>query len=134
VEFTVKLGGNKRVDAYLGKFVIKTDQSEKYGGDESAPAPYNLFLASIGTCVGIYVVYFCEARKIPTEGIEIIQKHDYTEQGKTRKLTKISLEIHVPPSFPEKYHDALARAASSCAVKRTILDAPEFGVSTVVNG
>jgi putative redox protein len=134
VEFTVKLGGNKRVDAYMGKFVIKTDQSEKNGGDESAPAPYSLFLASIGTCVGIYVVYFCEARKIPTEGIEIIQKHDYTEQGKARKLTKISVEIHVPPSFPEKYHDALKRAASSCAVKRTILDAPEFGVSTVVNG
>ena len=134
MQFTVKLGGNKRVDAYLGKFVIKTDQPEKSGGDESAPEPYSLFLASIGTCVGIYVVYFCEARKIPTEGIEIVQKHDYTQEGKRRKLTKISLEIHVPPSFPEKYHDALARAASNCAVKRTILDAPEFGVSAVVKG
>ena len=133
MEFTVKLGGNKRVDAYLGKFVIKTDQSKRTGGDESAPEPYSLFLASIGTCVGIYVVYFCETRKIPTEGIEITQKHDYTQQGKTRKLTKISLEIRVPTSFPEKYHDALARAASSCAVKRTILDPPEFAVSTVVN-
>lgn len=133
MEFKIELSGNKRVDAHFGKFVITTDQSLKDEGDESAPPPYALFLSSIGTCAGIYVVYFCEARKIPTDGIELIQKHDYVEVGKAQKLSKISLEIRVPPSFPEKYHKALARAASSCAVKKTILDPPEFDVYTVVN-
>jgi len=133
VEFKIELGANKRVNAHLGKFVVETDQSVKEGGDESAPPPYALFLASIGTCAGIYVVYFCEARKIPTDGIELIQKLDYQQVGKAQKLAKISLEIRVPPSFPEKYHKALARAASSCAVKKTILDPPEFDVYTVVS-
>lgn len=132
MEFKIELSGNKRVDAHFGKFVITTDQSIKDGGDESAPPPYALFLASIGTCAGIYVVYFCEARKIPTDGIEIIEKLDYVPVGKAKKLSKISLEIRVPPSFPEKYHDALARAAASCAVKKTILDPPDFDVYTVV--
>ncbi len=133
MELKITLGGNKKVDAHIGQFVINTDQNVKAGGDASAPEPYALFLASIGTCAGVYVVYFCDARKIPTDGIELVQKLDFVQEGKTQKLSKISLEIHVPESFPEKYHQALARAASNCAVKKTILDPPEFDVSTVVD-
>jgi ribosomal protein S12 methylthiotransferase accessory factor len=133
MEFRVELRGNKRVDAHIDDFVIKTDQSVKDGGEESAPPPYALFLASIGTCAGIYVVYFCEARKIPIEGIELIQRQEWSEEGRSRKLSKISIEIRVPPSFPVKYHKALARAAASCAVKKTIDDPPEFDSYTVVS-
>ncbi len=131
MELNIKLSGNRRIDAHLGKFIIKTDQSKDAGGDASAPEPFALFLASIGTCAGIYVVYFCEARKIPTDGIELVQKLDF-DPSPPHKLRKVELEVHVPPSFPEKYRKALARAASSCAVKKTILDPPEFDVRTVV--
>jgi ribosomal protein S12 methylthiotransferase accessory factor len=132
MELTIRFSGNKRVDAHLKNFVIKTDQSVDAGGDASAPEPFSLFLASIGTCAGIYVVYFCETRKIPTDGIELVQKVDF-DPAPPHKLQKVSLEIHVPPSFPEKYRDALARAASSCAVKKVILDPPEFDIHTVVD-
>ena len=53
MEFRITLGENKRVDAHVGDFLIKTDQSVKMGGDGSAPEPFTLFLASIGTCAGI---------------------------------------------------------------------------------
>ena len=132
MEIKITLGGNKKVDAHVGNFVIRTDQSVKAGGDETAPEPFTLFLASIGTCAGIYVVFFCEARKIPTEGIELTQKLDFEKVEGGRKLKKVSLEITVPPTFPEKYRDAVARAAASCAVKKTIADPPEFEVTTVV--
>ena len=133
MEFKITLEGNKKVNAHLGDFVIATDQGVKGGGDASAPEPYALFLASIGTCAGIYVVYFCEARKIPTDGIELVQRHEFEEIGRTRRLTKVTVEIKVPPSFPEKYIKPLARAASNCAVKKTILDPPEFDIHTTVN-
>lgn len=133
MEFKIKLSGNKKVDAHMGEFVIKTDQHPDSGGDGSAPEPYTLFLASLGTCAGIYVVYFCETRKIPYEDIEVVQKLEFNEEGRTKKLAKISLEVHVPPSFPAKYRKAVARAASSCTVKKTILDPPEFDVTTVVD-
>ena len=132
MEMKITLGGNKKVDAHVGKFVISTDQSAKAGGDETAPEPYTLFLASIGTCAGIYVVLFCEARKIPTDGIELTQRLLFESVDGARKLRKVALEITVPPSFPEKYRAAVARAAASCAVKKTIADPPEFEVTTVV--
>jgi putative redox protein len=42
------LEGNMKVNAEYGNFIIRTDQSKKDGGDETAPAPYQLFLASLG--------------------------------------------------------------------------------------
>ncbi len=50
--------GNKKVNARYRGFTIETDQAREEGGDGSAPEPFDLFLSSMGTCAGIYVVYF----------------------------------------------------------------------------
>lgn len=47
-------------------------------------------------------------------------------------LTKIILEIIVPPEFPEKYHKALIKVVDQCAVKKTIMNPPQFEIKTVV--
>lgn len=95
----------------------------KYGGENTAPTPYDHFLASIGTCAGIFVLSFCENRKITTENISLVERLEY---GKTQDgrifIEKIVLEIIVPPDFPEKYHSALIKVADQCSVKKTILN------------
>ncbi len=127
----IVLSGNKRVDAIMPSgFIIRTDQPVKEGGDGTAPAPFELFLASIGTCAGIYIVGFCESRNIPYEGIEIEQKLIYDPIQK--KISKIVLEIVVPRDFPEKYHGALLNAVNLCAVKKTIENKPEFETYTKI--
>ena len=128
-DMIVSFPGGKRVDANFLGFEIKTDQSVKSGGTGTAPEPYALFLASIGTCAGVYVSKFCESRNIPTDNIQIRQKLIPTPEG---KIGKIALDIEVPPEFPEKYYDALVRSANGCAVKKTIQNPPEFEVKTVV--
>jgi putative redox protein len=104
----------------------------KYGGEGSAPTPFEYFLASIGTCAGIYVLGFCEERKIPTEGLSLIEHLVYEKRGDKASLKKIMLAIIVPPEFPEKYHRALIKVVAQCAVKKTILNPPEFDIRTVV--
>jgi ribosomal protein S12 methylthiotransferase accessory factor len=133
MEITISFPGGKKVDAAFSGMVIKTDQPQSMGGDGTAPSPYALFLASLGTCAGIYVLSFCQERGIPTDGITLTQRHEYTatETG-TPTLSTIAIEINVPPSFPEKYHKALVRVADQCAVKKTILHPPQFTVRTVV--
>ena len=54
MDMKVYFPGGKRVYADYGGFTIETDQPARGGGDDSAPAPFDLFLASIGTCAGIY--------------------------------------------------------------------------------
>ena len=132
MEMEVVFPGGKKVDALYNGFTIKTDQSPFSGGEGSAPAPFDYFLASIGTCAGIYVLSFCQQRAIPTDGIKIIQRmhRDQLNGG----IGKIDLEIQVPPNFPQQYKDAVIRSAELCAVKKYIHKPPKFDIYTKVIG
>ena len=130
MEMIIDFPGGARVDAHFGQYTVMTDQPPAGGGNGEAPTPFSLFLASIGTCAGIYVLGFCQQRNLPTEGIRIIQRvHRSMFSG---MVEKIDLEIQVPPSFPEKYYEALIRSAQLCAVKKHLETPPEFEISTVV--
>jgi ribosomal protein S12 methylthiotransferase accessory factor len=129
-EMVVTFPGGKKVDTEIGGHVIRTDQPISGGGEDTAPPPFSLFLASIGTCAGIYVVGFCQKRNLPTAGIRIVQRNHFDPQ--TGTLAGVDLDIEVPPAFPDKYHEALVRVADQCAVKKAIQVQPRFEVRTVV--
>jgi ribosomal protein S12 methylthiotransferase accessory factor len=126
---TVSFPGGKRVDASFNGFDFATDQAVDSGGEGSAPEPFDYFLASLGTCAGIYVLGFCQKRNIPYDGISLSQSWDREE--KTNRLTNVRISIEVPEDFPEKYRDALVRVANQCTVKKTLENPPEFVVETV---
>jgi len=127
-EFVIDFPGGARVDAHFGPYTVKTDQPPAGGGEGSAPAPFSLFLASIGTCAGIYVLGFCRQRGLPTENIKIVQRvHSNPMSG---MVERIDLEIQVPPDFPQKYYDSLIRSAELCAVKKHLENPPVFEVTT----
>jgi putative redox protein len=126
MDIQISLPGGKRVDAQLGGFTVHTDQPRDSGGEGSAPDPFSLFLASIGACAGYYVVAFCQARGIATDGISLTER---TEQDpKSGKLTRVSIEVELPEEFPVEYRDAVVRAAGACKVKKTLLAPPELTI------
>jgi ribosomal protein S12 methylthiotransferase accessory factor len=131
-EMTVTLPGGKRVDTQIGKHVIRTDQPASSGGEDSAPTPFDLFLASLGTCAGIFVAGFCQKRGLPAEGIRIAQRNHV--DAETGVLQRVELDVVVPPGFPEKYLDALVRVADQCKVKKAVQAQPTFEVKAVVGG
>ena len=129
MELKVKLEGGKRVATQIGDHLIMTDQPAKHGGGDSAPAPYDLFVASIGTCAGFYVQSYCDSKGIDSSGIEITLSVKRDPQ--TKKINGFVTTIHVPETLPEKLHSALKKVAEQCAVKKTIMNNPEFIVETV---
>lgn len=126
----VTLDGGKVVTAHINGKTIKTDQSVRNGGGGTAPEPFELFLASIGTCAGIYVKSFCDQRGIAAEGIKIIQSVEFDPEKRVPSVIK--LDIQLPSDFPEKYRSAVINAAELCLVKKTINNAPEFQVITTI--
>ena len=126
MEMVIDFAGGSRVDAHFGNFTVATDQPPV----ASAPTPFALFLSSIGTCAGIYVLGFCKQRNLPAEDIRIIERvHTNPFTG---MVEKIDLDIQVPPSFPEKYRDSLIRSAELCAVKKHLEKPPRFEITTQV--
>lgn len=122
----ILFSGNKKVVAEFGGFRVLTDQPKDGGGDGEAPAPFELFLASIGTCAGLFALSFCRKREIPTEGLELIQDVEWDETR--HRVSKISLTIALPPDFPEKYQDSLVAAVNLCTVKKHLLEPPAFEI------
>jgi putative redox protein len=118
--------GDKKVTAIYNGHKIKTDQPLDNGGGNTAPAPFDLYMASIGTCAGIYVKSFCDKRNIPTNNIRIIQNIEYSDE--THLPVNVTIEIKLPDDFPEKYKTAVISAADLCAVKRSINNPPEFQI------
>ena len=129
-EFAISFPGGACVDAACGDLVIRTDQPVSGGGNGSAPTPFDLFLASLGTCAGIYVLSFCRQRGLPTDDIRIVERVEM--DGETHLVSEVTLEIQLPADFPEKYAPALIRAADLCAVKRHLEHPPAINVMTKV--
>lgn len=116
--------GGKKVNANYKGFVIETDQCKEDGGEGSAPEPFSLFLSAIGTCAGVYVLYFCHERKIDTTGLKM--SVDFDKNEKTHLVEKVHIQIYLPPGFPDKYRSSVVKVAGLCTVKRNILNPPEF--------
>jgi putative redox protein len=123
MEMIIDFPGGSRVDAHFGPFTVATDQLP----DLSAPTPFALFLASIGTCAGFYVQEFCHKRGIPMEGLRIVER---THSGANGLIERIGLEIQLPADFPEKYRDSVMRAAELCTVKKHLERPPAIEVTT----
>jgi uncharacterized OsmC-like protein len=124
----VSFPGGKRVNARVGDFVIQTDQSLRGGGEASAPEPFDLFLASIATCAGIFALGFCQSRNIATEGLALRMA---CEKDLAQKLySQFRFHITLPDGFPDKYRGSLEKAVELCTVKRHIVhgELPNFEV------
>ena len=123
----ITFDGGKVVTAHSHGHIIRTDQPVDSGGGNTAPAPFELFLASIGTCAGIYVKSFCDNRQIPAENIKIIQTTEYDKE--TGLPVSLKLDIKLPVDFPEKYKASLLHVAGLCKVKKSIANPPAFEIT-----
>jgi len=130
-DMEVYFPGGKRVYADYNGFTHQTDQPARSGGDGSAPAPFELFLASIGTCAGIFALGFMQQRGIDPEGAKLTMRTSYNPQAGL--IDHIELELQTPPDFPKKYRDAIINAMELCAVKKHLAQPPAFSVTTVAS-
>jgi putative redox protein len=129
MEMKVYFPGKKRVHADYKGFTVETDQPTHDGGDGAAPSPFDLFIASIGTCAGIFMLGFMQKRNIPTDGSGITLRTEKDTQ--TGLIGRITIDLHLPPEFPEKYKAAVINAVELCSVKRHLLQPPAFTVNAL---
>ncbi len=119
---TLSFPGGVKVDAHLGDHLLRTDQSVKAGGEATAPSPFDLFLASIGTCAGFYALRFCQERELSTEGLGLAMS--WSRSAESGLIDQIHLDLTLPAGFPEKYRTAILRAVDQCTVKKHLAHPP----------
>lgn len=123
----VVFAGEKRVDARVAGHPVPTDQSVENGGGNEAPEPFQLFLASIATCAGIYAKSFCDQRDLSAPrglDMDIVRLND-------GRLSHLDLVLYVDAGFPAKYEPAIIRAMELCAVKKQLREDIETSIRVV---
>ncbi len=121
----VTFAGNKKVNVHVKNFDIMTDQSIEHGGDSSAPTPIDLFLASLGSCSGVFVLNFLKQHHLP-ETVYLTLEPEWNISEYV--IDKIKVFIHVPPDFPDKYKNALVEVAKRCLVARHVKITHEISI------
>lgn len=132
MDMRVTFPGNLQVAAEYKGFTILTDQPVRSGGDETAPAPFDLFLASLATCAGFYMLQFLRKRDLPTEQASVTMRT--TKDSETGMISNVTLELHLPPEFPEKYRDAVIHAVNLCSVKKHLHNPPQIDTVITTGG
>lgn len=122
----VTFEGGMKVAASIRSFKVLTDQTEKQGGEDAAPTPFELFFAALATCAGVYTKRFCDKKSIPVNGIAINVECEFDPDPKKYRAQKITTIITLPDDFPESYETALIRTVEGCAVKKQIMEPPAF--------
>jgi len=126
-EIRLNFPGGLRVEAEIRGFTVATDQPHLQGGGASAPAPFDLFLASIASCAGFYVLSFLRSRHMNMAGTSVVMRTEKNQE--TRRIDRILIDVRLPAGFPDKYRRAVIKAVDSCAVKKHILEPPEFVIT-----
>ena len=129
--FNVTFPGNKKVDVEFNNFTIKTDQTKKNGGDETAPEPFAIFIASLGACAGIYAKSFCDVRKLSTDHMHLFVEVVFKKGQKL--MEQVNITLHVDEKFPEKYINPIIKSMTSCAVKNQLHPDIIFNTAVIYN-
>ena len=116
VQFTADIRGHK----------VHVDQPVKAGGQDSAPMPLELMSASLGTCVAFFVQQFLVTRGLDATGLAV----DVQSLGAANphRIGRFEVNVKIPSGMPEKYREAVKRAAEGCTVHHTLTHAPEIDV------
>ena len=123
MRYDVSFPGGVAVEAAVKGHTIRTDQPAPLGAD-SAPAPFDLFIASIATCMGFYALRFCQERGIATEGLGLSLETVATPRRSASRRSRWRSRFR--RDFPEKYAGAIRRAVDQCAVKKHMIEPPAF--------
>ena len=126
MQMEISFPGGKKVNSQFNNFNIATDQPQANGGEDSAPSPFALFIASIGNCAGFYVLSFCQERNLPIKDIKLYLS---TEQNaETKMIEKIDIKLNLPADFPAKYRQAVVKSAQMCTVKKHLQQPPKIEI------
>jgi uncharacterized OsmC-like protein len=110
--------GNMLFESELGNHTVVIDVPSGMGGSNRGPTPPDLFIASLGSCVGAFVANYCGQTGIDTSDLSIDVTFDKVEDP--TRLVNLKIDVNLPNGVYKKREKALLRVAEHCPVHETI--------------
>ncbi|MHB1172933.1 MAG: OsmC family protein [Lacisediminihabitans sp.] len=119
--------GGDRFDVNIRGHVISVDQPVADGGDDTAPTPTELFIASLASCVAFYARRYLARHDLPTEGLVVEATFD--TGTRPARVSGIDVRLILPDGVPAERRDPLLAVASHCTVHNTLTTTPKVSIT-----
>jgi putative redox protein len=119
--------GGDKFDINIRGHVVRVDQPVKDRGEDTAPTPTELFIASLASCVAFYARRYLARHDLPTDGLAVEATFDMG--SKPARVVGIDLSLIVPEGVPSDRLDALLAVATHCTVHNTLASEPEVSIT-----
>lgn len=124
--------GEMQFESQLGDHKILINGPDEWGGKNLGPAPPQLFMASIGSCVGVLVTHFCDTHDLDASGLSVVVEYDVADHPIHFNNIRVTVNLphaHCDDACTKK---ALAHVAEHCPVHETIVASEEitFNINT----
>ena len=123
----VEYRGGDQFDINVRGHIITVDQPVKDGGDDTAPTPTELFIASLASCVGFYARRYLARHNLPTDGLAV--EATFAMGSKPARVAGIDVRLVVPDGVPAERLDALLAVATHCTVHNTLAAEPDVSIT-----
>jgi len=101
---------------------LVVDQPYADGGQDLGPTPTELFVASLGGCVGLYAERFLRRHGIAPEGLRV--ECVFAMGERPARVEHIELRLRLPAGFPESRRAALMAVVEHCTVHNSLTKPP----------
>ncbi len=120
---TTKLHGRYRFENAMRSHTLVVDQPLSSNGTDEGPTPPELLVTALGTCAGVYAVFFCEKHGISTEGLTVYT--DYEKMNNPARIGKMDITIELPAGIPAELEEAFWHTVHACLIHNTFTTPPE---------
>lgn len=124
----IKYIGGKKFSAVNRAHTIIIDQPKEGGGEDEGPTPPELFVDSLGSCIGVYVLAFCKNTGLDPSGMKIALEWEKASD-KPARIKSINAKIELPNAMVGLRAAALLKVAESCLIHETIKLKPEINIT-----
>jgi putative redox protein len=106
---------------------LMVDQPAEAGGQDAAPTPTELFVASLATCVAFYAGRYLTRHGYGRDGLAVSAGYDMASDRPAR-VGAIRLTVHVPAGLPPERWAALRAVVSHCTVHNSLASPPSVTI------
>jgi putative redox protein len=102
---------------------LTTDQPYVSGGQDLGPTPTELFVASLGSCMGFFAERFMRRHDIDPSGLRVDCRFEMAERP--ARIGRIDVRLALPAGFPPDRRKALTAVVEGCTVHNSMRQPPE---------
>ena len=110
------VGGTLRHEVDVnGRHTISTDEPERLGGTDTAPAPHELLAAMVAACVSTMISMYASARGWELASLSVDVAYDPEPTPRHAEVI-----VHLPAGLSEDQVRRLRRVAETCPARRAL--------------